>query len=334
MSDTKILFLGTGGVSDAVRLHMPSIELSKLGHPVKSVSVTEFQQTGKMKMLDQILDDSYSCVLFSRPTSVKLMRFLKEKNAEVIVDMDDDFHSIPIHHPGYRAVGAGNPQFIAAIEECVSIADGLTVTTEALRQRWKSFQENIKIIPNGWSKTDPFWGYKYESRYFNIGWGGTITHRIDFEIVLKTLIRVAREHPHVRICIAGDPEIYLRLRDVPEKQKVFIPMVQYADYTHSLAYFDLLLAPLEDNEFNRAKSDIKLVDACAMRMPFVASSVGEYSKWREGGILVSTEQEWLDAITVFIEKPSVYREYAQRGHQYVQGREMGMLVHKWKEIIS
>ena len=334
MNKAKLLFLGTGGVSDAVRLQLPAIELSKHDYSIKLVSLEEFRQQENYQRLNRVMEDNYACVLVSRPSSSKLMHFLKERNERVIVDMDDDFHSIPVHHPGYRSVGMGNPKFIGEIEECISVADGLIVTTEALKERWAPHQSNIRIIPNGWSKANPYWGMTSPRDTFNVGWGGTITHRIDFELIRKPLISLTREYPKICIVVAGDHKIYQQFNNVSEKNKLFLPMVQYKDYPLTIGYFDVMLAPVVDDAFNRAKSDIKLVDACASRIPFVASNVGEYAKWKEGGVCVSTEDTWYTTLESLYKHPVFYNHLQVSGWQYVQAREMSVLVHRWLEVLE
>jgi hypothetical protein len=59
------------------------------------------------------------------------------------------------------------------------------------------------------------------------------------------------------------------------------------------------LAPLQDDEFNRAKSNIKQVDALAARIPWLASPLPEYQRMNECGRctgLIVPDGDWFEAM--------------------------------------
>ena len=326
---SRLLFLGTGGVSDAVRLILPARELSKKGVLVEIHSMGEFGSNLHLSWVASQKGKFNACLL-SRPHDPALVEALKGIGLYVVVDLDDDFHSIPKAHPGYKYVGPGNPKYLENVAGCVYLADALTVTTKLLQERWQELQKDITIIPNGWSKDNPFWGKTYPRETTNLFWGGTITHREDFELALPSLVRIANSYPSVRIVIAGDPQIYQMLQKVPQKQKVFVPNVTYDDYPHSLCYADILLAPLINNDFNNHKSDVKLVDAGAARIPWVASITKQYSSWREGGLFAG---EWYGAISWMLNEPDTRAKLAEAGYQRALPREMGNLIDLWENVL-
>ena len=69
---------------------------------------------------------------------------------------------------------------------------------------------------------------------------------------------------------------------------------------------DLALAPLElGNDFCRAKSEVKFVEAGALGVPTVASRIDPYQDAiTEGrdGLLVAREDEWVAALSSLIEE--------------------------------
>ena len=335
-TNNKLLFLGTGGVSDAVRLVLPSQELSKqFGTQITLRRLSESDQRVNLKNVMGVLDnDEFSVALFSRPSSPEIIKTLKGKGVYVVMDLDDDFHAIGTHHPAYRFMGPGNPRFLRALEECVLAADCLTVTTIELKERWKPFNSEIHIIPNGWSKEPPYWGTTYPRDTVNIGWGGTITHRKDFDLTMLSIRTIIKSMKNVKIIIAGDPHIYKLFKNTPEQQKVYVPMVQYTDWPHTLTYFDILLAPLVNDPFNAAKSDIKLIDAGAASIPWVASPVPEYVSWKDGGVLASSPHEWQEALQTLVDSEELRIKLGQEGHQKAQMREMAFLVESmWSKVL-
>ena len=332
-TNNEILMLGTGGVSDAVRLVLPGRELSKEGYKVTIRSMGELRPHEALGFISKLDLDRYSIAVYSRPSSPESVKFLQDHGLYVIVDLDDDFHSIPTHHPGYKWVGRGNPRYLEAVEQCVELADELTVTTVSLRDRWQGEAKQVKVIPNGWSRDNPFWNFRYSRLTVNVGWAGTITHRFDFQLVRDAIKRIARKHKDIVFVIAGDPDIYIQLDKVPEKQKLFLPHVSYEEYPHTLAYFDILLAPLLDDEFNNYKSDIKLVDAGAASIPYIASPLQEYISWRDGGLYALGIDEWEDAILELASSLDKREELGSLGHARCQMREMSNLIWNWKEVL-
>jgi glycosyltransferase involved in cell wall biosynthesis len=213
-------------------------------------------------------------------------------------------------------------------------ADLLTVSTRELAKRFDFFNRNIQVIPNGWSADNPYWKRFYPHDGVHIGWAGTITHREDFKLCLSALLEVTRRYPEAKIFIGGDVEIYQMLKQVPEKQKFFLPMMTYEDYPHMLGFFDILIAPLIDDEFNRAKSDIKLVDAGAKGIPWVASSIEFYREWKDGGYIAGYKDDWIQALSHLVRMPGHREDVGEWGHKKALTREMGTLVHTWIRAIE
>jgi len=97
----------------------------------------------------------------------------------------------------------------------------------------------------------------------------------------------------------------------------------------------VLLAPLLDNPFNQAKSDIKLVEGGAKGIPYICSDIPTYSNWQGGGLHVGRDaSEWYDALEKLYAYPEEISNLSSEGHQLAKEREMGKLVHLWKEAID
>jgi glycosyltransferase involved in cell wall biosynthesis len=329
----KLLFVGENSVSDAVRCKLPAIELSKMQYADVSYNVLDWRKDPPPPI------GGLDAVIFSRPHHDTLLMAYKRMGVPVIVDMDDDFRAIPESHPGYQWVGQGNPHLLTKLENCLHLADRMIVTTEELKERMVKHRmgdyDSIHVIPNGWSSRDPHW-LDVRSIYTDrivIGWAGTITHREDFQMCVAPIKRILREYPNTMICVGGDPEIYRMFATSPEKQKLFVPMVPYEMYPVTMSQWDILLAPLLDNHFNRAKSDIKLVDAGAKGIPYIASSMSAYNDWPHGGVRVK-DDEWYTAIKAFVEDKDMRDEYAKEGRKVAKTREMMELGPMWRDVIE
>lgn len=335
----KVQFIGENSVSDAIRCMLPAVELAKMQFADVSYNVIPWQNEPPPPIA------GLDAVIMSRPHHDTLLMAYKRMGVPVVVDMDDDFRAIPENHPGYQYVGEGNPYMLAKLENCINLANRLVVATEELKERLVNHRmgafDSIHVIPNGWSSRDPHWLDRrsiYKDKII-IGWGGTITHREDFQMCVKPLKKIMREHPEVIICIAGDPEIYQMFATVQEKQKLFVPMVPYDLYPITLSLWDILLAPLLNSDFNMAKSDIKLVDAGAKGIPYVASDMPVYRPWHKGegnfaGIL-SNDDDWYENLKYLILAGKEGREkMGKAGKKAATTREMIELGPLWKNVIE
>jgi glycosyltransferase involved in cell wall biosynthesis len=324
----KILFIGEGVVSDDVRLKLPGNEMAALGLADVDFMTIHNQEEDTKKIIG--IRDEPDILVFSRPHALWVMQKCKGIGKPMIVDMDDDFRAIPKHHPGYKAVGLGNPDYLKQLEECIGLGDLVTVTTQELGNRLCHLNAKIKVIPNGWSSRNPLsrWKRNQFRDRFVLGWAGTITHREDFKLCLNAVKFILKKYPKTMIHIGGDVAIYDYFETVPECQKLFTPMLPFNLYPSMVGYWDLLLAPLIDDEFNKAKSNIKIVDAISKGIPWVASNVLPYQGCY-GGILCFGEEEWKVALDQLVTDKDLACELVRQGKPMAEEREMGNLVMEW-----
>lgn len=78
-------------------------------------------------------------------------------------------------------------------------------------------------------------------------------------------------------------------------------------YLHDLQW-DIGLAPLEDNEFNRCRSPIKFLEYTACGVATVASDVGVYRSviGHQMGLLVA-DDEWVPSVRLAVTNPALRR---------------------------
>jgi glycosyltransferase involved in cell wall biosynthesis len=154
-------------------------------------------------------------------------------------------------------------------------------------------------------------------------------------MVLPAIFNVMDANPNVNILIGGDYEIYNMFDKYPLGRKTFIPPVPYDTYPVMLQMSDIWLAPLEDTVFNRAKSDIKLVDAAAAGIPFLASSLPQYIPWgKEGGSgIASDPKDWQDNLDILVDHPSLRKHLGMVGKKRSGWRESEVYGSLWANIL-
>ena len=80
--------------------------------------------------------------------------------------------------------------------------------------------------------------------------------------------------------------------------------------------FDIELAPLVDSNFNRAKSNLRWLEASALKIPVVASNVGPYKK--TNALTCSTTEAWVTALGMLIKSSSRRQELGNTGYNLVK----------------
>jgi len=87
---------------------------------------------------------------------------------------------------------------------------------------------------------------------------------------------------------------------------------------------DIAIAPLQNNEFNDSKSDIKVAECGRYKVPLVASDIGCYSDTiinGQTGYLVPPDappKEWVKVLTYLIKNPKKVKEMGENLHSITE----------------
>jgi glycosyltransferase involved in cell wall biosynthesis len=111
-------------------------------------------------------------------------------------------------------------------------------------------------------------------------------------------------------------------------------MMPFDMYPSLLAHFDVLLAPLCDNAFNNAKSDIKLLEAGIRRIPWVASPRAAYTEWGAGGLFAESTGAWETALTRLAHDPALAGRLGCEGRELADQREAAHIDRRWLNVLS
>ena len=91
-------------------------------------------------------------------------------------------------------------------------------------------------------------------------------------------------------------------------------------YGQFFTNMDVALAPLENNEFNDSKSEIKLAECGRYKVPLIASNVGCYDEWivdGETGFLIDPDKgisEWNKVLTRVAKDPGLVKRMGENLH--------------------
>jgi glycosyltransferase involved in cell wall biosynthesis len=227
------------------------------------------------------------------------------------------------------------------------VADVVTVSTEPLKRVVHAVHDHVVVLPNA---VDPDLAdaiaerrvgqQTYRQPMVRIGWSGSNFHEGDLDCVIDALITVAKR-PDVQLVFFGwIPERIQR--ETPAGRLEVHPFVPTNSYYHALAALrlDIGLAPLRDNRFNEAKSNLKYLEYSMFKVPTVASPVYPYTRTitdGENGILVkkNRHQEWLRQLTRLVEDRAERERLARNAYATVRERfHLKTNVRRWWEVYS
>tara|TARA_R110002167_G_scaffold76709_2_gene213506 strand:- start:881 stop:2089 length:1209 start_codon:yes stop_codon:yes gene_type:complete len=267
---------------------------------------------------------------------VKWLRQVADKNNfRLIYEIDDIcFHEDIPDYNKYKTAFT-DPAIRQSAQEMMEICDEITVTCPFMQDYYKSKtnNKNVTVIPNFMPK---FWlggksninrtmeSYDKNKRKPRILYAGSGAHfdvenrtkfRDDFEHVNEVIRRTADKYQWV--FIGAHP---LPLRDLIQNGKVeFHPWKRLYEYGQGLydLNVNLIVAPLQDNTFNRAKSDLKYIEACALGLPIVCQDICTYEN---APIRFKTGDEMIDQINNTLKDRSRYKSLCKKASQYADTR--------------
>ncbi len=104
------------------------------------------------------------------------------------------------------------------------------------------------------------------------------------------------------------------------------------DYYEMLARsFDVGLAPLARTAFNRAKSDLRLLELAALGIPWLATNWGPYAAEGEaqGGYRVERVTGWREGLTRLSRHPDERDALREQGREWARRRTRSAILPFW-----
>ncbi len=179
----------------------------------------------------------------------------------------------------------------------------VTVGNEYLARFARQYTDRVSIVPTAVDVST------YHIKDYNapppetlrIGWMGS-GHSIRETLfpLIETLAAIQRDIPFDFVIISSPPpplpESSLRWKFVE-----WTPAVEMS----VASFIDIGIMPLVDNDFQRGKCGLKLLQYMAAGLPVIASPVGVNSDLtRDSGLLASTPAEWKLAVEHFVTQPN------------------------------
>ena len=137
---------------------------------------------------------------------------------------------------------------------------------------------------------------KKDSNKIIIGYAsGSLTHNSDFEIITNAIQKILDKYENVYLKLIG-------VISIPDEFKKYgdriitSPFVDYKKLPEVIRSLDINLAPLENTFFNTAKSSIKWMEAGLVKVPTVASNVGDFHDCITDGVdgFLCKDNQWFN----------------------------------------
>ena len=263
--------------------------------------------------------------------------WLGGKGKKRVYEIDDDVFAMPKDNPFEKDF---DTYVKRAVQRMLREADLVTCSTDGLAQSMSRFNKRTVVIPNGIDPQVFDLVVQREPERTRIFFIGSRTHDKDFALALPALQTVLASYPTVDMVFVGDPP-WGALEALPFKSQVYaLGWIPYEELYLRLAQAgpDIVVAPLTNHPFNRAKSSIKWMEASALGAVTIASPVSDFAKFcvdGETALLPTSMREWEAALVWMIEAPDYRRRIAEQAKQVVR-EQFGydVLAPRWASAIT
>lgn len=298
-------------------------QLRKHGFAVKVVNLSDFQLS--------MAQNASHIIIYRSPISPELLRLChlaKEYGKPVFFDIDDlVFDTVYTdqlsYTQGLNSVEKGN--YDAGVRNygyMLKNCDGAITSTNQLQEELYKYQSKVLLNRNLASddliaiSSQYIKDYSQISDIVKIGYfSGSISHNENFELIKPAIKQLLTKYSNVQLHIVG-------ILDIPQDMKPFENQIVTHDYVDwdklpaLISEVDINLAPLVNSIFNRAKSEIKWIEAALVKVPTVASKIGAFSDTIIDGEtgLLATDDEWFDKLEALVLSTELRQEIADAAY--------------------
>jgi len=298
----------------------------------------------------------YDLFVFQRaalPNMKEIVTQLKRRKRPILYEIDDDLFTIPFGNDARHYFSNDKKQ---TAKDIMKMCDGVITTTSYLKEKIaKSYNKNVYVIPNYLDKNLWQGVEKEKNNKLTIGWAGTTTHYGDLRTHCSTIKQMLNQHDIEARFIGFVPPDFVDEEEYPNLLKVmqnlvkkeeeyqvsdrvkFVPFGPYNDYPRKLAKIDIGLAPIEDNQFNRSKSDIKILEYNYLGIPCVASKVENYVRAAEDGagvLIAKNPSKWIQHLNKLIIDESFRDQIIEKGKDWATKRWVQDNVYQWMMVFA
>jgi glycosyltransferase involved in cell wall biosynthesis len=297
-------------------------------------------------------------VVFHRPETAnmfELAKNLKQRGKKIVFDNDDtykDADSVVINDYFNKEVVANGLAKVNKNADAFAMeADLITTTTEWLADEYRKLNKNVAVLPNC---IDPFYfeePLKNETDVVRIGITGSILASKDIEVIAP-IIRHFENDKRVRLVVLGLPA---NRKENPLLSKIYKDEYKFLDSVNiewhptvnaDLYYdklnelrLDMMVIPRQDSYFNRAKSNLKFIEASMFEIPCICQGFSDGKSPYQANPedqkyckIVIDNKDWIPEIEKMIVNKEGRIEMGKKAREYVlENYDINKKAHLWVE---
>ena len=336
-----------------LRYMWPASRLMKNGYEVKILDPRYTIAWDEKQMAEDFLWADIIVIFI--PKSVvgpKVLEMCLKHQKKLIADMDDNTFIVEKSNVSYEWSGTEDVPglWVSGVQydrtsvlrkqqqlsSVLMLCDALSVTTQELAKEHEHLvgRGEIYVLPNSLdlSYYKP-WKRRHPEEEIRVGWQGGASHVRDMKIIEGPL-KELKDKYNIKLVFFG--------QGFPDMKKMFQdsehhPWVDQDTFHVKLGSLDLDigLCPIEDTDFNRGKSNLKMLEYGAFNVPSVCSQIlfGPYNypeglELEDRVLVENTDEAWFNAIEDLIKDRDKRKHIGDNARRTVE--EMYNIDHNWR----
>ncbi|MUN89869.1 rhamnan synthesis F family protein [Enterococcus gallinarum] len=300
-------------------------QLKNLNFRVKLVGLS------KLKLSDA--ERASHIIIYRAPYNellVSMVKLAKEYHKPVLYDIDDlvidtKYTDQLSYVQGLSRIDKQNYDAgVINYGRMLSLCDLAIASTDDLKRELKNYKPQV-ILNRNLANQELLTVCEAVSKisddqFVHIGYfSGSITHNENFEMILPAVLNILEKYKQTKLHLVGHLDIPKELAAF-ENQIITHPFVDWRELPQLVKNVDINLAPLVDSVFNRAKSEIKWLEAALLKVPTIASDIGSFKDMiidEETGILVESKDLWFEKLELLVTNKELRELISNNAFNYV-----------------
>ncbi len=225
-------------------------------------------------------------------------QYRKFNDVFMIYSQDDLVFALPGKHPLQKS---WPKDMRKRLRKLMEQSDRLIVATEPLKEAYSRWISDIRLVPNYLEK-DRWLNLQFKPKTerpgkMRVGWAGGGQHHGDLEFILPVVEATKDEVDWIFMGMC--PE---RIKPYIREYHAGVPFDLYPQKLADLD-LDLAIAPLEYNNFNMAKTNLRILEYGVLGWPIVCSDILPYQN-APVTVVPNNVNSWVKAIREKVNEPA------------------------------